>query len=269
MPYMVKLVTGIIRDGAPAPQPLSSPRYLDGKLMAQPAAALQLVSKEMARCGKLADGLLETVAGSVSLDNADLYVPVLETCSQVHELNEHITEYLADLFTAGVMGEEQADEAAGMLYLLGDFDRIVLLCRELTGMLQERIEKKYKYSKDAMKDLEKALGFLEAMYAQSLQMLCEGIPVTQGNQSVPGDAGIVPDRRAQEKKLRKRKEKVLNLSLRMRKEHRMRVSKGKCSAKLAKPFDQILNTLDRLSNSCVNFADSVVEQVLRKNSNHF
>ncbi len=64
----------------------------------------------------------------------------------------------------------------------------------------------------------------------------------------------------------------------MRKAHLERVEKGKCSAKLTKPFYKILNALDRLSNSCANVADhellftpgiytssnSPYEQVIRK-----
>lgn len=100
-------------------------------------------------------------------------------------------------------------------------------------------DKKYKnlkYSKEARKDLEQGLYLIVEMYGEAFRML------------VDGD-------RDRTKKIRKKKEKLLELSLRMRKAHLDRVEKGKCSAKLTKPFYKILNAIDRLSNSCANLAD--------------
>lgn len=53
LPYMVKIVTTIVRESARVQQPLSAPVYLDSKLTAQPAAALRLVEKETVRCGEM------------------------------------------------------------------------------------------------------------------------------------------------------------------------------------------------------------------------
>ncbi len=52
LPYMVRLVSGIVREGEKTSQELSEPMFLDSKLTAQPAAALRLVEKEMVRCGE-------------------------------------------------------------------------------------------------------------------------------------------------------------------------------------------------------------------------
>ncbi len=239
LPYMVKIVTAIVREGIKAPQALSEPLYLDHKLTAQPAAALQLVEKESVRCGEVTNDLLSDISRTIRADDMALLNAVSEKIGQARRLNEHITEYVADLFSAGSMSEEQANEAAGIMYLLSDFDRIAFLCHEMTDSLKDKIEKKYKYSKEAMKDLERSFVLIEEMYQEAFQSM------------------ILKDR-DREKKIRKKKEKVLDLSLSMRKAHLDRVSKGKCSAKLTKPFQKILNTLDRISNSCVNIADAVI-----------
>lgn len=239
LPYMVKIVTGIVRGGVTAPPSLSEPLFLDSKLITQPAAALQLVEKEVIHCGELTNELLADIAGTVRTDDPVLLNASSEKTGHARRLNEHITEYLADMFSAGSMSEEQSNEAAGIMYLLSDFDRIAFLCSEMTDSLKDKIEKKYKYSKEAMKDLEKSFVLIEEMYREAFQAM------------ISGD-------RDREKKIRKKKEKVLDLSLSMRKAHLDRVSKGKCSAKLTKPFQRILNTVDRISNSCVNIADAAV-----------
>lgn len=241
LPYMVKLVTAIVRDGAQQPQTLSAPLYLDRKLTAQPAAALQLVAKEVIRCGQFTNELLCDAAKAAGEEKKDGLELVLSKSAQVRALNEQISEYLTDLFSAGSMSEEQSNTAAGILYLLGDLERIALLCQETMEFLKERMEKKNKYSKDARKGLEKGIGYIQQMYEEAFGML------------VNADA----DR---EKKLQKKKEKAVDFSLSLRKEHMERVSRGKCSPKLTKPYYKILNTLDRMGNSCANLADAAMGQ---------
>lgn len=238
LPYMVKLVTGLIREGVQAPKAMSEPFYLDNKLVMQPAAALQLAEMETVRCGELANTLLEGLAGSVKAEDVRLTEAVLENTGQVRSLYERVTEYLSELFSSGSMSEEQAHEAAGILYLLGDLDRIVFLCQEILEQFLSQSQKKNKarYSKEARKELEQSLILIREMYGEAFQMLLNG-------------------ERDNLKKIRKKKEKMLDLSLHMRKAHLGRVEKGKCSAKLTKPFYKILNALDRLSNGCANIAD--------------
>lgn len=240
LPYMVKIVTGIIRDSVNVPQELSVPMYLDTKLLQQPVAALRLTVEEVIRCGRVTEELLSEVSGAVWIDDTGALQPLFEKADQVRRLNEQITEYLSDLSASGSMSEDQANEAVGIMCLLSDLDRIAYLCQEILDSMKDKIEKKYKYSKDAMKDLEKGLGLVMEMYSDSLWMVLDGSD---------------NDKEKREKKLRKKKEKILDLSLSMRKAHMDRVSKGKCSAKLTKPFHKILNALDRMSNSCANIAE--------------
>lgn len=242
LPYMVKIVSAVIRDGVQPPHALSDPVYLDMKLIAQPAAALQLVHKEVIRCAQVTDELLKDISQAVRADDTRLLSDIAKRSAHLRELNEHITEYLSDLFSAGGMAEEQANGTARLMYLLGDLDRIAFLGSEIVDSLRLKIEKKYKYSKDAMKDLQKSLSLIEEMYGDVLQIM------------VNGDM-------ERAKKINKKKEKLFELNLDMRKAHMHRVSKGKCSAKLTTHFHKILNTLDRMSNNCVNIADAVLERV--------
>lgn len=248
LPYMVRLVSGIVREGEKTSQELSEPMFLDSKLTAQPAAALRLVEKEMVRCGECANLLLLDLSGLVKAEDSKLSVRMLEQTDQARRLYEQVTEYLAELFSAGSMSEEQANEAAGLMYLLGDFDRIVFLSQEVLELLTVKSEKKKKssaFSKEAQRDLEHSLALIGEMYEEAFQMLLSGD-------------------REKIKKIRKKKEKMLDLSLHMRKAHMDRVAKGKCSAKLTKPFYKILNALDRLSNSCANIADHEIGFLTQK-----
>ena len=54
---------------------------------------------------------------------------------------------------------------------------------------------------------------------------------------------------------------MLELDLKLRKDHMKRVSTGKCKAALTSSFYKILHSIDRMGNSCVNIADAVMESV--------
>ena len=59
IPLMVKIVMKLVPDGKEmGAKALENPNYLDNKLIAQPAAALQLVAKEVMYCAKLVDEMI-------------------------------------------------------------------------------------------------------------------------------------------------------------------------------------------------------------------
>ena len=95
---------------------------------------------------------------------------------------------------------------------------------------------------EAMEELQKSLKTLEKMFTDSIKAL-------QGDKSV------------QTEKLIKRKDKIMDLDLKMRKAHVQRVNKGKCKASLTAPFTNILHLIDRMGNSCVNLADVASNEI--------
>ena len=239
---MVKIVMRIVPDGKKELRDPAEPLYLDEKLVSQPTAALQLVAKEVVHCGEVVRAMLQDTSKAVKKEEMPLLESVFEKASIVSNLNERITEYLADLFSAGVLTEEQATQTAGIMYVLSDIDRMGSLCEDVAEGIRDKIEKKYKYSKDAMKDLEKILNMIESMYSEAMQAM------------TTGDLENA-------KKILKKKEKVIELDINMRKGHMTRVGKGKCAANLTAPFNQILHSIDRMSNSCMNIADAALGQV--------
>lgn len=235
---MVKIVMRIIPDGRKMVHDPTEPLYLDDKLIGQPVAALQLVGREMLHCSEVVSGMLKNIRKAVSKEEKPLLEEVMQKGEVVKSLNARITQYLADLFTSGFLNEEQATQSSGILYIMGDIERMGILCCDLAAGIREKIEKKYKYSKDAMKDLEKSLALIESMYTQVIDAM------KTGNQE-------------EADQIVRKREKVIELDLGMRKAHMSRVSKGKCDAKLTVPFNSLLYHVDRMGNSCVNIADAI------------
>ena len=69
------------------------------------------------------------------------------------------------------------------------------------------------------------------------------------------------DKSVQIDKMLKRKDKIMDLDIKMRKAHLQRVNKGKCKASLTAPFTNILHLIDRMGNSCLNLADVAANEI--------
>ena len=125
--------------------------------------------------------------------------------------------------------------------MLGDVDRVNGLSMEIAESVREKKEQKYKYSKEAMRDLTKSLEQIQGMYREAIQVLMTGSAENA-------------------KKIVKKKEKVLDLTIHMGNSHVERVGKGKCSGKMTVPFNRVLQNIGRMGNCCVNIADAVLAQ---------
>lgn len=239
---MVRIVMTLIPERYQAQQKPTEPLYLDYNLINQPTAALQMVVKEIFHCSAVVKDMLKNVGVVVKTEQRELIDRIGEQAAIVKGLDEKITDYLADLFASGVLTEEQATQTARIMYVLGDVERISVLCEEISQSIQSRIDKKLSFTSEAMSDLEYSLHLIEEMYIQTIEVM------------VSGD-------KTRMKEIFKKKEKVVDLDINMRKGHMNRVAQGKCEAGLTASFSHILNNIDRMGNSCVNIAETVATQL--------
>jgi len=236
---MVKLVMWIIPD-RPGDVVSMAVGNLDRKLISQPAAALQLVEQEVGRCNQaVKDMILALAEAAQSKEKKDLD-ELSQQAKTLHENYAQIISYLTDLLSAGVLEEQQTEQTTGLLYVLADIDRMVQSCEELSGLVEEKIENDYRYSKDAMKDLEQSLTMIEDMFSDILSVVEDG-----GEKKIQE----VKDERSQ----------IMEIDMNMRRAHAKRVAKGKCSPSLTPSFNKILYSVERMSDSCVNIADAVLQ----------
>ena len=233
---MVKIVMTLLPDGKKGVEDPGSPIYLDENIISQPAAALQLVAKEIFRMSDQVRDILKKTIELVKNEEVKSIDGLKENGEQVERLGKCITEYLAALFSSGSLTEQQAAQTASLMCVLSDVERMGTLSVEMAECMLERSDRKYKYTPEAMDELQKSLKVLNKMFCDSLKAL-------------QGDDGIEPG------KMMKRKDKLLDLDIKMRKAHIERVNKGKCKASLTAPFTNILHLIDRMGNSCINLAD--------------
>ncbi len=239
---MVKIVMWLIPDAKDAKVNPLQPAFLDKKVIGQPTAALKLVAKEVLHCSGMVKNMLKDLAGLSKSEDPSLVGKIKEQGQTLHALMEAINDYLAELFSAGVLTELQATQTAKLMHVCGDVERMGELATDLTDVITGKIELKYSFSEEAMEDLRKSLNQISKMYGDAMRALEQGEP-------------------EEPEKLIRRREKVMDLDINMRKAHMDRVNKGKCKAKLSAPFTRLLHCVDRMGNSCVNLADMAMEHM--------
>lgn len=239
---MVKIVMTLIPDGKSKEIDPARPLYLDEKIINQPTAALQLVAKEILHLSDMVKEAVKDTISIVKTEETSRMNALTEKGHQIKTLADRITEYLALLFSSGTMTEQQASQTASLMYVLSDVERIGTLSVEIAGCIQEKADHQYKYTEEAMDELQKSLKTLEKMFDDSIKAL-------QNRDSV------------QVEKLIKRKDKIIDLDIKMRKAHIQRVNKGKCKSSMTAPFTNILHLIDRMGNSCVNLADVATNEI--------
>lgn len=244
IPIMVKIVMWLVPDKKNEEQKLlSMPKYLDTKLIAQPTAALLLVAREIMNCSDIVAQMLDKIRTRGGKNEAEVDAFVQEHAKSLQALNTSINDYLASMYSEGVLNEEQAAQSAGMLYILCDVDRIGQLALDITVNLQVQNKGKHKYSKEAVKELKKAIDQICTIYRESIQR-------------ISGDGDItIQDVQSQ-------KESIMNLEEKIRKNHISRVGKGKCDSKLTAPFNEVLHNIERIGNSCVNLVEVAEDKAI-------
>ena len=239
---MVKIVMWLIPDAKDAKVNPLQPAFLDKKVISQPTVALKLVAKEVLHCSGMVKNMLKDLAGLSKSEDPALVGKIKEQGQTLHSLMEAINDYLAELFSAGVLTELQATQTAKLMHVCGDVERMGELAADLTDVIAGKMELKYSFSEEAMEDLRKSLKQISKMYGDAMRALEQGEP-------------------EEPEKLIHRREKVMDLDINMRKAHMDRVNKGKCKAKLSAPFTRLLHCVDRMGNSCVNLADMAMEHM--------
>ena len=96
---------------------------------------------------------------------------VMEQGHDVGKLTEQINEYLTNIFSSSSLTEETRlpRHREGMYAWRCEY--VNGLSMEIAESVREKKEQKYKYSKEAMRDLTKSLEQIQGMYREAIQVL--------------------------------------------------------------------------------------------------
>lgn len=247
LPVMVKIVKFIIPGEDAAPATVYEPKFLDQKVLNQPVAALYVTTEEITRCGDFAETLIESAGNEVKGKSAsDVREKFDSEYTGVKKLEKDISHYITSLFTKGNLTDDQADEAASLLYVSNNIERIADRCNEITLTLRRIQDAGKNLSDEAKEELGEMFTQVSRLFGQAMTA------IRSGDEE---DAKAVSGARKHLQKAEKRFNKA----------HLKRVKHNVCDADLTADFTDILYGLERIADNCASVAEEALDNLSFKN----
>ena len=243
IPLMVKIVTTIIRGDDKVQKTAFEPKYLDMKVVEQPAAAMVLVSKELNRLSELAESLLTGLKASLTADKtSETYLHFKENLEIVQHLQESVSDYITRLFSSGNLTEQQSEYTAGLLFINNCIQRIAERCVDVDKICMEISDSGKVLTKEASAEMENCIGVTSQLLDKAMEAVRHG------------DSSAAESVFKNKKKMQKAEKKF-------NKAHLNRVKNNLCDASMTGYFSGIIYNIDRMADNCVGIAEEACDNV--------
>lgn len=243
IPVMVKIVTFLVRGQEKQECQSYEPKFLENRVLTQPTAALYLVSEEIQRVSDFTRQMLDNMKLSfVGKEPQAAYQNFKEMHFAVKKLQERIGSYIVKLFSGGTLTEQQSEQAAGLLYINNNIDRIADRCAEIGDVAEFSQSQGGVFSDEAKHELETGIGTLENLFVTAMQALENG------------DKDIAA-------KVSKDKNKIRKLQKQNNKAHLARVKKNTCSSDMTVQYSNLLYNIDRIADNCVSISEEAMDNI--------
>ncbi|MBD5545122.1 MAG: Na/Pi cotransporter family protein [Lachnospiraceae bacterium] len=215
-------------------------QFLDMNMLNQPIAAMQLIGREIINVSEDVKQILDYLEKAIVNHDISALGNARKAGESIKEIQKEMVDYMSHLFSNGVLTEEQSVQAAGLMSVISDVERMGLRSMEMAEAAQVKVEKGYQFSKEAMKEIKEGFEQIRAMVTNVVCSLQKG------------DKELA-------KQVMGQKEEVTRLVRRQLKNHVKRLKKGNCSPEFTFSFTEILYSMERISIHCMNIADAVLE----------
>ncbi len=241
IPVMVKIVKFIIRGEDKKNSEGFVAKYLDDKAMSQPAAAIYMAAKEISRLSVHAGKMIGAMKNAIEKRNiTDIRDKYVDEHDKVKELQNIIVDFITKLISSGNLTEKQAEQAAGLMVVSNNIERIADRCDEVDGLYKKILDNGQLLSDAAIADLTACMDMTEKLFGESM------------NAIIIGDSET-PDKVAADKK------KIRKLQRQAGKAHLARVKKNTCVRSLTADYSALLYSMDRMADNCISIAEEAID----------
>ncbi len=232
-----KLAYKIVPDGKNATADTQS--MLDERLLTTPAVALERSRVLTAQMAQIAVDALRDSLASLTEYTPALAEKIREAENETDKYEDALGTYLVKLSSLQI-GDTDSAEAAKLLRVIGDFERISDHSVNIVESVEEMQGKEFTFSQEAQKELRVLCSAVDEILALSLKAFTEN--------DVDSAFLVEP------------LEQVIdNLKEKLRSNHIRRMQMGGCTVEVGFVWSDLLTNLERTSDHCSNIAGCVVD----------
>ena len=232
---MVKIVRFIIRGEDEIQLDNSSPRFLDGKMLNQPAAAMYLISQELNHLAELTTNMMSMLQGVISGKKDDNKAFPMEQ-EGVKSLQQQISQYITNLFSQGSLTEQQTEQTAGLLIVANHIDRIADRSNEIYAFTNHATSEGNVLSKTAQVEVGECISLNQTLFNDAMDAVRKGDKAAVET--------IASDR-----------QRLHDMQKECFRKHFDRIQDNQCSPAFTTDYGSVLYALDRMADNCVSISE--------------
>ena len=244
IPLMVKIVTTIIR-GTEKQRDDGPVSVLENGVIAQPAAALYLVSEELEHMAEVGSKLLTALKESFSSDKTQSEAATEQYKTyrrQAARMEEDLAAYVTKMLSSGNLTQQQSGQAAGLLYVSNNIGRIADRCEEIAGVHEKITQGGKSFSEMATGELQDCIEISRKLFDRAIRSVKDG--------DLDRARTVV-----------KKKNKMRKAQKQLKRAHIARVNEGLCDASMTEDYSAIIYSLDRIVDNCVSIAEETLDHL--------
>lgn len=239
---MVKIVMFLVPGKDESESREGMPVFLDANLLSRPVFAQHLIRKEVINMAEMVNGIVANTRTAFGEKDTAALKLVKKNVKNLESIQEKSVQSLALLMSEGALTEEQAKETVAYMHVMSELARIGGYSEEIANTAEHKKEKGFKFSKEAIREIEDSLTVIGNMVDNCVYALQHG-----GKEAVAYTLA--------------RRGELLSVEAHLMKKHMERLKKGKCSPDFTVLFTTVLHSLQRMNNDCVSIAETLMEEV--------
>ncbi len=214
--------------------------YLDKNVLNNPAIAMELAAKELARMGEIAHEAVTVSKDAYLNENEESANKVFEMEETIDLLQIEIVNYLSTMLSNGTLNHKQSVRLAGLMHMAGDIERMGDYCENIAEASIIKKNEKVCFSEEAVKEITNAYDLLDKMVTDTI------IALRDDNVEL---ATKITDEENQ----------VNNIEQVLRERHLDRLNKGLCNPLSGISFIELIHNLEKVGDHCTNIAEAIIQ----------
>lgn len=232
---LVKLAYKTIPDDASQESIL----LLDPRLFSTPAIALRISREVTQEMASITRGALHKSTLLIHDFNEKKAIEIKEAETLTDTYEDALGTYLVQLSSRN-LSKEDSKEAAKLLFLIGEFERIADYANDITISAREVYEKKIQFSPEGKAELEIMMNAVKEIVDTAVDAFLENDLLLAS-------------------KVDPLAEVIKNLKSELKKQHIARLQRDVCTIELGFVFSDLLSVLERVGAHSSNVAGSIIE----------
>ena len=235
---LIKIATWLVPDGA-EDLPTKATKYLDDRILETPAIAFNSTVRETLRMGKIAKSSYVMSMNAFFDHDEEKVHETFKIEKTVNELEKLITEYLVKLSNKEIT-ESNRVKVDGLFNAVNDIERIGDHADNIAELVLEAIDKKIRFSEEAVKEIKDMHEYALDAFTWSLEAMKE----------LNRDKALA---------VIKYEEKVDHIERTLRRHHIDRLNRNECTSEAGIIYNDLISNIERVSDLSANIARLVLD----------